>query len=181
MGKLPISTFRAWDTTTGTASTNATPSYANPGVGGGTSAYSSETCNCQHDGDERQRRAGAGQHRPDGFAQRAQKQHRSERIAWSRRSLPVPVETESPMSIQVPSKALRLLRSTTPTALGNFRLTAVPLGLRLELSPTPLLSYLPIPPMTAFDSYPTRTTSGQQHLISGLGIRPTETSAARQE
>ncbi len=33
--------FRAWDETTGTASTNATPSYVNPGAGGGTTAYSS--------------------------------------------------------------------------------------------------------------------------------------------
>ncbi|HEY8084414.1 MAG TPA: hypothetical protein VIE69_02285, partial [Methylophilaceae bacterium] len=32
--------FRAWDETTGTASTNATPSHANPGAGGGTTAYS---------------------------------------------------------------------------------------------------------------------------------------------
>ena len=35
--------FVAWDQTTGTASTNATPSYANPGSGGGTSAYSSQS------------------------------------------------------------------------------------------------------------------------------------------
>ena len=35
--------FMAWDQTTGTASTNGVPSYANPGGGGGTTAYSSQT------------------------------------------------------------------------------------------------------------------------------------------
>ena len=35
--------FVAWDQTSGTASTNATPAYANPGAGGGTSAYSSQS------------------------------------------------------------------------------------------------------------------------------------------
>ena len=34
--------FRAWDQTSGSASSNATPTYANPGAGGGTSAYSSQ-------------------------------------------------------------------------------------------------------------------------------------------
>ncbi len=42
-GEIPDFTFRAWDTTTGSASTNATPSYANPGLGGGSSAFSSES------------------------------------------------------------------------------------------------------------------------------------------
>ena len=36
-------TFQAWDQTTGTASTNTTPSYANPGSGGGSTAYSSQS------------------------------------------------------------------------------------------------------------------------------------------
>ncbi len=40
-GEVPSFGFRGWDTTTGTASTNATPSYANPGAGGGTTAFSS--------------------------------------------------------------------------------------------------------------------------------------------
>ena len=35
--------FVAWDQTTGTASVNGTPGYANPGSGGGTTAYSSQT------------------------------------------------------------------------------------------------------------------------------------------
>src|SRR5206468_2239540 len=35
--------FKAWDQTTGTASTNATPGYANPGSGGGATAYSSQS------------------------------------------------------------------------------------------------------------------------------------------
>ncbi|WP_418315731.1 DUF4347 domain-containing protein [Piscinibacter sakaiensis] len=35
--------FRAWDQTTGSASANAAPSYANPGAGGGSSAYSSQS------------------------------------------------------------------------------------------------------------------------------------------
>src|SRR5262249_45825971 len=35
--------FLAWDQTTGTASTNATPGYANPGAGGGSTAYSSQS------------------------------------------------------------------------------------------------------------------------------------------
>ena len=35
--------FVAWDQTTGTASTNATPRYANPGSGGGSTAYSSQS------------------------------------------------------------------------------------------------------------------------------------------
>ncbi len=35
--------FRAWDTTSGAVSTNATPAYANPGVGGGSSAFSLES------------------------------------------------------------------------------------------------------------------------------------------
>jgi hypothetical protein len=34
--------FRAWDQTTDVASTNTTPSYGNPGSGGGTTAYSSQ-------------------------------------------------------------------------------------------------------------------------------------------
>src|SRR4029079_4999498 len=35
--------FVAWDQTTGTASTNATPGYANPGSGGSTTAWSSQS------------------------------------------------------------------------------------------------------------------------------------------
>ena len=35
--------FVAWDQTTGTASTNATPRYANPDSGGGSTAYSSQS------------------------------------------------------------------------------------------------------------------------------------------
>ncbi len=35
--------FRAWDLTTDTASTNSTPGYGNPGAGGGTTAYSSQS------------------------------------------------------------------------------------------------------------------------------------------
>ncbi|MFI5377900.1 MAG: hypothetical protein ACHRHE_01220 [Tepidisphaerales bacterium] len=42
-GETAAFTFVAWDQTTGTASTNGTPGYANPGSGGGTSAYSSQT------------------------------------------------------------------------------------------------------------------------------------------
>ena len=42
-GESPTIQFRAWDETTGTASTNATPSYANPGAGGGTTAFSSQS------------------------------------------------------------------------------------------------------------------------------------------
>ncbi len=42
-GETATFTFRAWDQTTGTASSNGTPSYANPGAGGGTTAYSSQT------------------------------------------------------------------------------------------------------------------------------------------
>ena len=39
--------FRAWDQTTGTASSNGSPSYANPGAGGGTTAYSSQSGTAQ--------------------------------------------------------------------------------------------------------------------------------------
>ena len=42
-GEVAAFNFKAWDTTAGTASSNGTPRYANPGTGGGTSAYSSET------------------------------------------------------------------------------------------------------------------------------------------
>ena len=41
-GETATFSFRAWDQTTDTASTNAAPAYANPGAGGGTSAYSSQ-------------------------------------------------------------------------------------------------------------------------------------------
>ncbi|KAB2970690.1 cadherin domain-containing protein [Zoogloea sp.] len=41
----PTIRFRAWDMTTGTASTNSAPSYGNPGTGGGTSAFSSQDAN----------------------------------------------------------------------------------------------------------------------------------------
>ncbi len=39
--------FRAWDQTSGTASINGAPGYANPGAGGGTTAYSSQTSTVQ--------------------------------------------------------------------------------------------------------------------------------------
>ncbi|MCU0782567.1 MAG: DUF2341 domain-containing protein [Verrucomicrobia bacterium] len=35
--------FKAWDQTTGTASINSAPAYANPGTGGGVAAYSSQS------------------------------------------------------------------------------------------------------------------------------------------
>ena len=42
-GETATFDFVAWDQTTGTASINGTPSYADPGAGGGTTAYSSQT------------------------------------------------------------------------------------------------------------------------------------------
>ena len=42
-GETATFSFKAWDQTTGTASINGTPSYADPGTGGGTSAYSSQS------------------------------------------------------------------------------------------------------------------------------------------
>lgn len=42
-GETATFTFVAWDQSSGTASTNSTPGYANPGSGGGTSAYSSQS------------------------------------------------------------------------------------------------------------------------------------------
>ena len=42
-GETPSVQFRAWDESAGTASTNATPAYTNPGAGGGTTAFSSQT------------------------------------------------------------------------------------------------------------------------------------------
>ena len=42
-GEVANFTFRGWDTTTDTASTNGSASYANPGAGGGTTAYSSQS------------------------------------------------------------------------------------------------------------------------------------------
>ncbi|WP_236621955.1 VCBS domain-containing protein [Novipirellula maiorica] len=42
-GETATFDFVAWDTTTGSASSFGSPSYANPGSGGGTSAYSSES------------------------------------------------------------------------------------------------------------------------------------------
>ncbi|MCP5143384.1 MAG: hypothetical protein H6978_01015 [Gammaproteobacteria bacterium] len=41
-GEEAVLTFRAWDRTSGPSSTEATPSYRNPGTGGGTSAFSAE-------------------------------------------------------------------------------------------------------------------------------------------
>ena len=41
-GPFPQFTFIAWDRTSGSASANGSPQYANPGTGGGTSAYSSQ-------------------------------------------------------------------------------------------------------------------------------------------
>ena len=46
-GETATFTYKAWDQTTGTASTNATPSYANPGSGGGTTAFSSNDASAQ--------------------------------------------------------------------------------------------------------------------------------------
>ena len=43
--EVAIFTFKAWDQTTDSASTNSTPAYADPGTGGGTTAYSSQTAN----------------------------------------------------------------------------------------------------------------------------------------
>ena len=42
-GEVASFNFRAWDMTTDAASTNAAPSYADPGAGGGTAAYSTES------------------------------------------------------------------------------------------------------------------------------------------
>ncbi|MBN9697137.1 MAG: DUF4347 domain-containing protein, partial [Zoogloea sp.] len=44
-GETPTIAFRAWDMTTGTASTNSTPSYVTPGAGGGSTAFSTQTAN----------------------------------------------------------------------------------------------------------------------------------------
>ncbi|MBS0495873.1 MAG: tandem-95 repeat protein, partial [Proteobacteria bacterium] len=44
-GETPTIQFRAWDMTSGTASANGAPSYANPGAGGGTTAFSTQTAN----------------------------------------------------------------------------------------------------------------------------------------
>ena len=42
-GEFASFNFKAWDRTSGTASTNGAPQYANPGAGGGSTAYSAET------------------------------------------------------------------------------------------------------------------------------------------
>jgi VCBS repeat-containing protein len=42
-GELAEFAYRAWDQTSGSASTNGSPGYANPGAGGGTSAFSSQS------------------------------------------------------------------------------------------------------------------------------------------
>ncbi|MDH4152735.1 MAG: tandem-95 repeat protein, partial [Nitrospira sp.] len=42
-GEIGSFTYRAWDRTTGAASANGSPSYADTGTGGGTTAYSSQT------------------------------------------------------------------------------------------------------------------------------------------
>ena len=42
-GETPTIQLRAWDMTTGSASTNAVPSYTNPGAGGGTTAFSTQS------------------------------------------------------------------------------------------------------------------------------------------
>ena len=42
-GETALFGFKAWDRTSGAASTNASPAFANPGSGGGSSAYSSES------------------------------------------------------------------------------------------------------------------------------------------
>ena len=42
-GETATFSFRAWDKSTGSASTNGSPSTANPGAGGGTSAYSTQS------------------------------------------------------------------------------------------------------------------------------------------
>jgi choice-of-anchor C domain-containing protein len=46
-GESATFNFRAWDQTSGTASINGTPGYANPGAGGGTTAYSSQSATVQ--------------------------------------------------------------------------------------------------------------------------------------
>ncbi|XZE19693.1 VCBS domain-containing protein [Pirellulaceae bacterium SH449] len=46
-GETATFEFRAWDQTSGTASTNGSPAYADPGVGGGTTAYSTATATAQ--------------------------------------------------------------------------------------------------------------------------------------
>ena len=46
-GETANFSFRAWDQTSGTASTNGTPSYADPGSGGGTTAFSSQVASGQ--------------------------------------------------------------------------------------------------------------------------------------
>jgi len=42
-GEFPTFTYRAWDQTSGAASTNGVPRYADTGSGGGTTAFSSAT------------------------------------------------------------------------------------------------------------------------------------------
>ncbi|HMO93104.1 MAG TPA: DUF4347 domain-containing protein, partial [Pirellulaceae bacterium] len=46
-GETATFAFRAWDQTSGVPSTNGTPAYANPGSGGGTTAFSSATATAQ--------------------------------------------------------------------------------------------------------------------------------------
>ncbi len=46
-GETANFSFVAWDRTSGTASTNGTPSYANPGSGGGTTAFSTQVATNQ--------------------------------------------------------------------------------------------------------------------------------------
>ncbi|MGE0607077.1 MAG: DUF4347 domain-containing protein, partial [Pirellulales bacterium] len=46
-GETATFSYRSWDQTTGTASTNATQNYANPGAGGGTTAYSANSASAQ--------------------------------------------------------------------------------------------------------------------------------------
>ena len=69
-GETATFSFRAWDQTTGTASTNGSPSTANPGAGGGSSAYSSEECQRLDRGERGQRCAQHRRHRGRSDGQR---------------------------------------------------------------------------------------------------------------
>ena len=80
-GEIASFDFRAWDTTTGTASTNVTPAYADPGFGGGTSAFSSEVATANTTVTSLNDAPLLDNTRSDGSAQCAKKQHGSERIA----------------------------------------------------------------------------------------------------
>ncbi len=46
-GEMPTIQYRAWDESTGTASTNVATSYTNPGAGGGSTAFSTQSASAQ--------------------------------------------------------------------------------------------------------------------------------------